>query len=499
MTNHNTRVLQPGSVRELLVVAVPMMLSAGSLSIMNVIDRILLTEYSTDALAAALPAGVLHWTVMSLSIGIVMYVNTFVAQYEGAGQPERVVASVWQGFYLALICGVLLSAFSFLSEPIFNYIGHPPEVRHFEIEYFSVLAMGSIAFMTTSALSSYFSGRRRTMVVLWVNVLSVIVNIILDYVLIFGVGPFPQMGVSGAALGTVISRAIASLCFAIVMWKECHTTAFDFRKQFQFDAPLFKRLLRFGVPSGIHFFVDIAGFSVFVFVIGSLGARELAATSLAFNLNTLAFVPLIGIGIAVMTLVGNRVGEGRPELAVKTTWTAFTLSAIWMIGFAVVYLFFPDFILAPYKTSGNASAEEFAAIRETVIVLLQFVSAYCFFDAMLVIFSNAVRGAGDTRFPMLITFVCCWFIMVLPTWFYTNSIDDLTDKAARTKALWFGWSACTAYISLSGIAIMLRFIGGKWKSMKVIEESIIAEDTVPDALTMAEETGSAMASASTVD
>jgi MATE family multidrug resistance protein len=179
--------------------------------------------------------------------------------------------------------------------------------------------------------------------------------------------------------------------------------------------------------------VDIAGFSVFVFVIGSLGARELAATSLAFNLNTLAFVPLIGIGIAVMTLVGNRVGEGRPELAVKTTWTAFTLSAVWMIGFAIVYLCFPDTILAPYKASGNTSAEEFAAIRETVIVLLQFVSAYCFFDAMLVIFSNAVRGAGDTRFPMLITFVCCWFVMVLPTWVYTNSIDDLTDSVQRTR------------------------------------------------------------------
>jgi MATE family multidrug resistance protein len=110
--------------------------------------------------------------------------------------------------------------------------------------------MGSIAFMTTSALSSYFSGRRRTMVVLWVNVLSVFVNIALDYMLIFGVGPFPEMGVKGAALGTVISRAVASLCFAIVMWKECYTTPFDFRQQFQFDPALFKRLLRFGVPSG---------------------------------------------------------------------------------------------------------------------------------------------------------------------------------------------------------------------------------------------------------
>ena len=470
-----------------------MMLSAGSLSIMNVIDRWFLSDYSTDALAAALPAGVLHWTILSVAIGTVMYVNTFVAQYEGAGRPDRVVAAVWQGWYLSLVSGVLLGGFYFLSPTIFDWIGHAPEVRSHEVDYFAVLSAGSIAFVTSSALSSYFSGRRRTMVVLMVNLLSVMVNVVVDYVLIEGRGGFPELGIRGAAIGTIASRAVATACYALLMWLESRRSDFDFRKETSIDLELVRRILRFGLPNGIHFFVDVAGFSIFVFVIGSLGAKELAATSLAFNLNTLAFVPLIGMGIAVSTLVGNRVGEGRPELAVKTTWSAFQISAAWMLAFAAVYLFFPDWILAPYRSE---NPQEFAAINSMVVTLLRFVSAYCFFDAMLVIFSNAVRGAGDTRFPMLITFVCCWLVMVVPTWIHTTWFSDLSNPASRERALWFGWSSCTAYIALAGVAIMLRFMSGKWKSMRVIEKSVVTDADVLPAATSANDADSAASAAS---
>lgn len=462
-----------GSTRELLGVAVPLMLSAGSLSIMNVIDRILLTWHSPEALAAALPAGVLHWTVMSIAIGTAMYVNTFVAQYDGAGRQDRVVAAVWQGIYLSVIASVLLLGLIPFGNRVFEWAGHDRAVRQLEVEYFSMLSAGSFAFVLTGVLSSFYSGRRRTMIVLWVNLISVLVNVSLDYALIFGWSFFPEMGIRGAALATVIARAVAAACYIVVMLWGKERRQYNFRRQRSLDLALFKRLIKFGVPSGFHFFVDIAGFSIFVLLIGDLGKDELAATSLAFNLNTLAFVPLLGMGTAVMTLVGNRVGEGRPDLAEQTTWKAFYLSAAWMIGFAFIYIFVPDWILAPYA-SQQEDPKQFEAIRQQVVVLLRFVSAYCFFDAMGVVFSNAVRGAGDTKFPMLLSFLSCWLVMVLPTWLYTKYYGG---------SLTFSWSACTAYIMLIGIAMMLRFKSGKWKSMKVIEDSISDRDiTVDDAL-----------------
>lgn len=450
-----------GSTRELLGVALPLILSAGSLSIMSVIDRVFLTWHSSEALAAALPAGVLHWTLMSIAIGTAMYVNTFVAQYDGAGKPERVVAAVWQGIYLAVIGSVMLLALIPLGKIIFEWTAHDPSVLKLEIEYFTVLSYGSFAFVLCGVLSSFYTGRRRTMVVLWVNLLSVLVNATLDYALIFGWSVFPEMGIGGAALATVIARVVAMLCYiAIMLWGR-ERSIYDFLPNRGFDRQLFFRLIKFGVPSGFHFFVDIAGFSVFVMIVGDIGKAQLAATSLAFNLNTLAFVPLLGMGTAVMTLVGNRVGEGRPELAVKTTWKAFRLSGAWMIGFAIIYLFVPDLILAPY--TNQQDPVEAAAIRDQVVVLLRFVAAYCFFDAMAVVFSNAVRGAGDTRFPMILSFLSCWLVMVLPTWAYAKYYGG-------THSLMVSWTACTVYITLIGVGMMLRFQTGKWKNMSVIEQ-----------------------------
>ena len=453
----------PGSAREFLQVAIPLILSAGSLAIMNVIDRLLLTWYDLDALAAALPAGMVHWTILSIPLGVVLYVNTFVAQYDGAKRPERVVASVWHGILIAVITGIAVMTLIPLAPWIFSLTKHEPHVVSLEVDYFTNLCWGSVAFTVANGLSCFYTGRRATHVVMWVNVLSVAVNFLLDYVLIFGLGPFPELGIVGAAWGTVAARSVACVAYLFLIFDSKDQSTYNFRKWPKFDPGLMKRLLRFGVPNGIHFFIDIFGFTVFVLLIGSIGASELAATSLAFNLNTLAFVPLFGFGMSVSTLVGNRVGENRPDIAERTTWNAFKLASCWMGFFAIVYIVAPDFVLdiyARYSKSGD-----FTAIRGTVVVLLRFVAAYCFFDGMAVVFSSAVRGAGDTRFPMVMSFVCCWIIMVLPTAIMNYYGGHLLGS----------WSACTAYIVLIGLVMMARFRSGKWKGMKVIETSVLEE------------------------
>ena len=133
-----------GGYRELLVLAVPLMISAGTQSLMHIIDRILLTWYSHEALAAALPSGVLFWAVLSLFFGVAQYVNTFVAQYEGAQRKDRVAASVWQGVYFSLVGGGLLTAFGSLGIPLFHAIGHEGKIAALEGEYFYWLCFGSI-------------------------------------------------------------------------------------------------------------------------------------------------------------------------------------------------------------------------------------------------------------------------------------------------------------------------------------------------------------------
>lgn len=452
-----------GSLRELLRIAVPLMISSGSVSVMHLANRIFLTWYSLDAVAAVLSAGILHWTIISLIFGTVQYANTFVAQYEGAGRRDRVAAAVWQGMYLAAVGGVLVNLIALFAGPLFAMIGHEPAIVQLEAEYFGTLCFSSVPTLLTAAMTCFFSGRSKTRVVMAVNVIGVSVNVLSDYLLIFGNGPFPRMGIRGAGISTVLAQTVECLILGWLLFQAQPRAEYGTLRNRAFDWELFKRFLKFGFPQGMHFFLDVASFAVFMQLIGRLGKTEAAATTLAFNLNTLAFIPMLGLGTAVSTLVGNRIGEGRPELAVRTTWTAFKVSAAYMLTFAAIYVLLPEWILRPYfaySTDVDPNQVNPVVVRETVIVLLRFVAVYCFFDAMGIVFGFAIRGAGDTRFALWFSCVSAWSLMVVPT------VVSLTWFRGGLNACWW---FCTIYIIVLGCGFFARFLAGHWKSMKVIE------------------------------
>lgn len=225
---------------------------------------------------------------------------------------------------------------------------------------------------------------------------------------------------------------------------------------------MFRRLLWFGLPNGLQVCVDVVCFSLFVLLIGTLGKTELAATNLAFNLNALSFVPLMGLGTAVMTITGQRIGEGRPGLAVKTVWTVLK----WALGyesiFCIIYWFAPDLILLPYTVRTDPA--EFAALRAITITLLRFAAVYACFDGMVIVFSAAVRGAGDTRFAVLLSGIGGLLIMVLPTYLL---------QRMGWGGIYESWALATTFVVVMGIAFLWRFQQGKWQTMRVIESSVI--------------------------
>ncbi len=204
-------------------------------------------------------------------------------------------------------------------------------------------------------------------------------------------------------------------------------------------------------------------------MIGSLGAEHLAASSLAFNLNALAFIPILGVGTAVMTLTGQRIGERRPELAIRTTWMAFGMSMGYIAIFAAIYLFAPRLILLPYALSEKTS--QFPQLEEHVVHLLRFVAVYSLFDAMATIFSAATRGAGDTRFALVFSLVTGTLLLILPT--YAAAHFGHTG-------LTIPWIAVTVFIVVLGLGYLWRFHEGRWKSMRVIEFSAGAAPAAAD-------------------
>ncbi len=448
-----------GGYRELIVLALPLFVSTGSWAIQHFIDRMFLNWYSSAAVAAAMPAGILNFTLVSFFMGTAGYVSTFVAQYFGSGEHRMIGKVVWQGLYIALIAGAALLATAPFSGEIFDLIGHDPAVRAGEAVYFRVLCLGAAPLVASSALSGFFSGIGKTWVIMAANVAATAVNLVLDYMLIFGAAGFPEMGIQGAGIATVVSSCVAFLVYCAVILRPSYNARYRNLAGWRFDPSLFRRLLRYGLPNGTQFFIEVAAFALFVLFVGRLGITELAATNIAFNINTVAFMPMIGLGIAVSVLVGQNLGRDRPDLAQYSAWSGFHLTVYYMGAVAFLYVAFPEIFIAPY--AARADAAEFAPIAEMTEVLLKFVAVYCVFDAMNIVFASAIKGAGDTRFVMIAISILSVVALVVPTYLVLFVLD---------LGIYAGWAVATLFACLMGLMFLFRFLGGKWKSMRVIEE-----------------------------
>lgn len=457
------RLSSESGYRELLAMAFPLILSTGSWSIQHFVDRMFLAWYSPEAVAASMPAGILNFTLLCFFIGTASFAGTFVAQYYGAGRFERVGPSVWQGVYLSLVSGAVLLAVMPLSDDIFRFIGHDAAVQRYEVDYFRVLCLGGFPAVASSALSGFFIGMGRTWPVMWVNVLATAVNLALDYAMIFGRWGFPEMGVKGAALATVIAGVCNFVAYALLVMRPAYNRRFATMRGWRFDRELFGRLMRFGVPSGAQFFVDVSGFTIFLMLLGRLGTVNLAATNIAFNINTLAFMPMIGIGIAVSTMVGQNIGRSRSDLAEKAAYSGFHITFLYMGSVALLYVIAPGLFIAPFAS--GADPARFGEIASLTVVLLRFVAAYSLFDTMNIVFASAIKGAGDTRFVMIMLLTVSTLVLVIPVYVVIEVLG---------MGLYAGWLIATVYVCVLGVIFLLRFLGGKWREMRVIEEPAAA-------------------------
>jgi len=451
---------RPCGGREVLRLAVPLVASTCFWTVMNFTDRMFLLWHSNTAMAAALPAGLLHFTILCLPFGIVTYLSTFVAQYHGAGRPHRVGVVLWQGVWLSLAaCPVVLATVP-AAPWAFGLLGHEPEVASAETAYFQALAFGAGGTLISTAFAAFFIGLGRTAVVMVVEGVACLLNAVLDYAWIFGQWGLPAWGIEGAAWATVVAQWSAVAMYGLVLRRVTYRRPYQLVAGCRFDSAMMGRLLRFGSPSGLQFLLETAGFTLLILVVGRLGEEALVATNLAFNINCLVWMPIGGLGTAVATIVGQQLGRSRPELAARATWTAFSIALAYTGTLAVLYILGPDLFLAAHAS--GIPPERFAGLRSTTILLLQFVAAYSLFDAMNLIFASAIKGAGDTRF-VLATALILSPMPVVASWLGIHWLG---------AGLVWCWSAVTLGACLLGIIFLGRFIQGRWRHMRVIEPSL---------------------------
>lgn len=454
--------------REVLILALPLVLSTASFTIQVFVDRVFLTWYSQDAIAAVVPAVCVFWVLMGPLQAIVSFANTFVAQYHGAGRHDRIGSAVGQATLLAVVGGAAMFALWPLAGPIFRWVGHEPAVQDLEIEYFRILLFWSVPMLVLASTSSFFGGLGRTWVVLILNVVATVINIVLDYAMIFGHWGFPRMGVAGAGWASAIAFVAAAGLSLVLLWAADERREFRVRAAASWlpDMELQRRMLRFGGPNGAMALIDVLAWTWFILFIGELGTPQLAATNVVLNINMIAFLPLMGLSTATQIIVGQRLGRDRPDLAARATWSAFWLGLAFTLPFGVGYLAVPEWFLTLFVR--DAGSAELASWHEPGIVLLRFVVAYMIFDMTTLIFAGALRGAGDTRFVMTAIFCLSIVVLVGPTYVACELLSGGLNAA---------WSFLSLYVMALGVAFFIRFQSGAWRSMRVIEPDLI--DSAP--------------------
>ncbi len=451
----NVRTLSNGGFKEVFKVALPLILSNSCHAANMFFDRLMLARYSNEAVAAAFTGGLTHFTIACIFIGTIGYTGTFVAQYEGARHRERIGSAMWQGIWLTLLGSALLTTGIWWAEPLFSCFNHDAGVMREEVRYFEVLSIGSVTFLMVNVLSCFWNGRGKTGLVLAISALMTVFNLPLNYLLIFGKAGFPELGTAGAAWGTVIAEFIGMCIYIAVFFSPSARRHFHTHKVC-FDWELIKRMLRFGLPNGVHLALDLIAFNTFGLLLGCYGVAVHEASGITFGINNIAFCPVIGIGMASSILVGQAVGGEEIPLARKAMRSCLILAFAYTVVMVLLFSIFQDIVLSPFIRPGDAGQAEAIRISR---YMLYFISAYLLIDCVNIVVSNALRGAGDTRFNMYaITGVGIFFFAVPCVILY------------KLGAPWWGlWIALETEIFLLCILFVMRYSGGKWTKMRVIE------------------------------
>jgi MATE family multidrug resistance protein len=447
--------------RKVLRVSLPLVVSMSSVMIMEFTDRIFLANYSLNAIAAALPAGITSFLFISFFLGTAQYLNVFVAQYTGAGRLHRVGAVLWQGIYFSVLSGVAMACLYFLAEPLFKIVGHSPEVQVLEVIYFRILCLGSGLLIIGTSLSCFFSGRGLTRPVMIINMAGTLFNIPLDYALINGLWIFPEWGIMGAGIATVLSWTLVTLVFAFMVFTRKNDRVFKVIRQRVFERGLFGRLMRYGVPSAVQFSMDIFAFTFFILMVGRIGKLELAVTNIVLSINSLAFMPMMGFSLGTSTLVGQALGRNRVDEALAATRATISIVLFYISLLLFLFLFLPRPLLELFRPS-HLTPEGYAAIRDAGTILLRFVSAYLFFDALYMVCIGVLKGAGDTRFIMWSIGLLSLAVMILPVYIGVEVFG---------AGLYFTWSCATGFVFFLFISSYWRYRQGRWKNVRVIEHA----------------------------
>jgi len=463
----------PTTLRYMLKLAAPMIVTTTSFTIMQFIDRFMVSRLGPEALAAILPAGAVCFLPSGFAIGLMTSLNTFVSQSLGRGDKRDCSNYFWQAIYMgfayfSVVVAIMWPAAYWIFETI---MGQKPDivdsnVVDMEVTYLRIMLYAHLPAIFNYAGSQFFMGIHRPVITMCASLCGQVVNVAANYVLIFGKLGFPEMGIAGAGWGTFIGIAVAAIINLAVFLSGRMDAAFNTRRALAIDFSKMYDLLKVGFPAGIGLMVNVALWGVILFgLVGQFGTNALAATSAVFACTHVSVMPIVGISTALTAAVGKAIGENRDRVAIKQTRVCLKVALVYMGLIGVCFFVFRNSLMKFWSTDPEMDLAVVEAVIKAGANILICAAIYQVFQAARTIYSGSLRGAGDTVWLAIISSIGAVVILG-----FGGSLMVIFFKKFFPSYGYMGpWIAATLSMIVVGLANRWRFKSKRWMDIDLFK------------------------------
>jgi multidrug resistance protein, MATE family len=450
----------PASARVLLALAWPIVLARATQAVVGFSDALMVAPLGEETLAAVTTGALDTLAFVMLPMGTVFIVQSFAAQLHGRGELHAVRRYAFYGLVIALLAGLIAGAAFPLVATAIAPLGYAPAVHAQMSDYIEIRLLSVAAVVGMEALGNWYGGLGNTRLAMVVGIVTMVSNVALNYVLIEPRFGLPGYGAFGAAWASVAASwlgfGVAAGAFAFGIG--CGQTRVHGPLGLKKNELL--RVIRFGLPNGVNWFLEFAAFALFInVVVGHLGTSALAAMNVVLQINSISFMPAFGVASAGAILVGTAIGARQLDQVWPIVRMTLAVTCTWMVSVGVVYWVAPSPLIGLFRPR-DLPAEKLVAIGATMLALS---ALWQLFDAMAMSLSEALRAAGDTTWCMNARIVLAWFVFTPAAW---------------TAVFVFGGGVNTimasviGYIALLAFALAFRFATGRWRQIDLLGQEL---------------------------
>jgi putative MATE family efflux protein len=437
--------------RQLFLLAWPSLIENMLQTALVFVDLVFVGQLGPDAIAGVGLGAQLAFLLQVLFMGLAVGNTALVARYIGAKDKPEAEHIAKQSLLITAVLSVFIAVIGYVtSAPLIDAMGATPEVTKIGGGFMSVVSIFAIALGVMFVGGGTLRGSGDTFTPMLITGAINVINIVLDYLLIFGNFGFPNLGAVGSAVATSISRVIGAGLILYVLFRRGSVLKLPFWSGWHFHRDAVARIINIGGPTAIEQVVFQVGFIVFSAIAVNLGTADLAAQQIAFNIAGFSILPAFAFGVAGMTLVGQNLGAKNPERAEASAYQALKSGMVWMVLMGAGFFIWRSWLVGLYTNDADVQR-----LGEMCLTFIAFAQP---FQCLSIVWGQALRGAGDTRATLLYTFIGIWVMRVGLG--YVLGIG----LGWGLLGMWIAWYADFVARAL---LVLFRFRAGKWKTIKV--------------------------------